>query len=410
MVRSLHERAVGRKYGRHALISCAICILWLQACSSPTRLAPEPVSQTTDAVVIDTPNARFYPDEQTEALFEEGLRSVRREIKTLEISDPSKLPPVNFLALSGGGDDGAFGAGLLVGWSESGDRPDFKLVTGVSTGALIAPFAFLGKKYDARLKEVYTTISAKDIYKERNILGAMFNDALSDTTPLFGLLSRYVDKDMIDAIAREYEKGRLLFIGTTNLDARRPVIWNIGAIAASDHPDAPRLIHKILLASAAIPAAFPPVMVDVQVDGRKYQEMHVDGGAIAQLFLYPPAIGRKMRSSPIQRKRTAYIVRNSKLGADWSSVERNTIDIAGRAITTMIHTSGVNDIFRVYFITQRDGVDFNLAYIGDDFTAPPHEGEFDPAYMRALFKYGYELGRNGYDWQKQPPYFKGAKS
>ena len=396
-----------RIFSRIGLASLLLAFL-IYGCSTPTRLGPQPAADTSKAVVIDTPNARFFPDEQTDKLIKEGLLSVRREMKHLNIADPSKLPPANFLALSGGGDDGAFGAGLLVGWTKSGTRPDFKLVTGVSTGALIAPFAFLGPSYDAKLKEVYTTISAKDIYTERTILGAVFDDALSDTTPLFALLSRYIDEEMIAAIGREYEKGRLLLIGTTNLDARRPVIWNVGAIAASKHPDAPGLIRKIMRASAAIPAAFPPVMVDVQVNGKKYQEMHVDGGAIAQLFLYPPAIGREIRTSPVKRQRRAFIIRNSKVGADWSATERNTLDIAGRAISTMIHMSGVNDMFRVYVITKKDGVDFNLAYIGEDFKAPVHEGEFDPAYMKALFTYGYEQGRAGYPWKKEPPYVKGG--
>lgn len=383
-----------------------LCVFAIQACSTPTRLAPAPASVTTEAVAIDTPNARFYPDEQTNEIFEEASRAVEREMKFLNITDRSNLPPANFLALSGGGDDGAFGAGLLVGWTETGTRPEFKMVTGVSTGSLIAPFAFLGKSHDEQLREVYTTISSKDIYVERGLMTAVFGDALSDTTPLYGLISRFVNEDMITDLAREYEKGRLLLIGTTNLDARRPVIWNIGAIAASKHPDSIELIRQILLASSAIPGAFPPVMIDVQVDGEPYQEMHVDGGAIAQLFLYPPEVGKKALADGLNRERRAYIVRNARLGSNWSAVERSTLDIAGRAISTMIHMSGINDLFRVYALSQRDGVDFNLAFIGDDFEAPAHEGDFDPAYMDALFAYGYEKGRNSDPWQKVPPYIQ----
>ena len=409
MGHSVFENAFRSQIRRNVLIFSFFGVFLLQACSTPTRLEPEPEAQTTKAVVIDTPNARFYPDEQVNELFEEGVRAVQREMKKLNITDPSKLPPANFLAVSGGGADGAFGAGLLVGWTETGTRPEFKMVTGVSTGALIAPFAFLGPSYDEKLKDVYTTISAKDIYVERDLLRAIFDDALLDTAPMFGLISRYVDKDVMAKIAREYEKGRLLLIATTNLDAQRPVIWNIGAIAASKYPEALDLIRKILLASAAIPAAFPPVMIDVQVEGKKYQEMHVDGGAIAQLFLYPPEVGSKILSTGIKRQRRAYIIRNATVGADWSAMERNVLDIAGRAISTMIHISGLNDLFRVYFITQKDGVDYNLAFIGDDFKALPHEGDFDPKYMKALFAYGYAKGQKGYAWKKAPPYIKGAK-
>jgi len=398
------EEVPSRRLRWCALCTAVLASFTLQACSTPSRLEPEPAPLTTKAIVIDTPNARFYPDEQVTELYEEGIRSIQREMKVLSVTDPSKLPQANFLAVSGGGGDGAFGAGLLSGWTKAGTRPEFKLVTGVSTGALIAPFAFLGPAYDEQLKRVFTTVSAKDIYIERGLRGALFDDALSDTTPLFNFISGYVNEEMLTAIARAYEKGRLLLIGTTNLDARRPVIWNMGAIAASGHPKAPDLFRKILLASAAIPAAFPPVMIDVEVDGKQYQEMHVDGGAIAQLFLYPPDVGRKIVNKGIKRERRAYIIRNGALGEDWSAVERSTLDIAGRAISTMIYMSGVNDLFRVYMITQRDGVDYNVAYIEDDFEGPPNETGFDPTYLNALFAYGYEKARNGYAWKKTPPY------
>jgi predicted acylesterase/phospholipase RssA len=405
------HRVFGRR--RRVGIFCAavLAALSVQACSL-TRLGPQPAELTTKAVVIDTPNARFFPVEQIDAVFEEGVRSVEREMRARNITDPNKLPPANFLAISGGGDDGAFGAGLLVGWTESGQRPEFKMVTGVSTGALIAPFAFLGPAYDEKLKEVYTKISKKDIFFDRWFTAAFFDDALADTSPLFQTISRLLNEDMLHDIAREYEKGRLLMIGTTYLDARRPVIWNIGAIAASKNPKALELIRKILLASSAIPGAFPPVMIDVDVDGRHYQEMHVDGGAMAQLFLYPPQLGSRITDASVagvnvQRERHAYIIRNARLGLDWSAVERATLDIAGRAISTMIYVSGLNDLFRVYTVTQRDGVDFNLAYIDDDFAAPPHEEDFDPTYMNALFGYGYAQARRGYAWKKGPPGIEG---
>jgi len=388
----------------------------VQGCSTPTRLGPEPEALTTQAVAIDTPNARFFPIEQVDELFEEGIRSLQREMVARNITDPSKLPPANFLAISGGGDDGAFGAGLLVGWTEAGQRPEFKMVTGVSTGALTAPFAFLGSAYDDKLKEVYTKISKKDIFIDRGFTAAFFEDALADTSPLFQTISRLLDEQMLQDIAQEYRKGRLLMIGTTYLDARRPVMWNIGAIAASGHPKAIELIRKIFLASAAVPAAFPPVMFDVEVNGQRYQEMHVDGGAIAQLFLYPPQLGTKMtgakfEGAEVKRERRAYIIRNGSLGNRWSAVERSTLDIAGRAISTLIHVSGLNDLFRAYAVTQRDGVDFNLAYIGDDLVAPPRNEDFDPVYMNALFEYGRARAQHGYPWEKSPPFLQGmAKS
>jgi hypothetical protein len=402
----------GRRNWLRVLCVLTLAIFVLEACSTPTRLDAVPKELTTKAMVVSTLEARYFSDEQNAEIFQEGLRALEREVKTSGVGVDA-LPPANFLAISGGGDDGAFSAGLLVGWSEAATRPEFKIVTGVSAGALVAPFAFLGKSYDAKLKEMYTSISAKDIYEDRWLLAAFFDDALSDSSPLFSTISKIVDKEMLDDIAREYDKGRLLLIGTTDLDARRPVIWNVGAIAKSRHPNALVLVHQLLLASAAVPAAFPPVMIDVEVDGHPYQEMHVDGGAIAQLFLYPPAVGGLMKNEQIargwSRERHAYIIRNGRLGKDWSSVERLTLDIAGRAISTMIYVSGVNDLFRLYFTTRRDGVDYNLTYIENDFAVPHPTTNFDTGYMNALFAYGYQKGRGDINWHKEPPYLSAAE-
>ncbi len=210
------------------------------------------------------------------------------------------LPVVDVLAVSGGGEDGAFGAGVLTAWTRTGTRPEFRLLTGVSTGALTAPFAFLGPAYDARLEEVYTRLAPSEVLRKRCLTAAIFNDAIFDTAPPFATISRILDEAMLADIAREYGRGRRLLVGTTDLDARRPVIWNLGAIAASGSPRALDLTRRLLLASAAIPGAFPPVMIDVEADGRRYQEMHVDGGATAQMFLFPGR-PRPRRSPPARR-------------------------------------------------------------------------------------------------------------
>jgi hypothetical protein len=282
--------------------------------------------------------------------------------------------------------------------------PSSKLVTGVSTGTMIAPFAFLGGAYIGRLRTLYTTIKPEDISEDAGLFGALFGEALADTEPLARLISRYVDQQMLADIAREYARGRLLLIGTTSLDEQRPVIWNLGAIAGSGHPGALELTRKVLLASAAIPGAFPPVMIEVDAAGRRYQEMNVDGGAVVQTFLYPPDTGLRvdLRSAEHARQRHAYIVRNGRLDPDWAKVDRRFLKIVGRAISTMIHYSGYNDIIRIYATTKRDGVDYNLAYIEPDFPDMKHE-EFDPAYLRALFDYGYAKGRQGSAWHKAPP-------
>jgi hypothetical protein len=306
--------------------------------------------------------------------------------------------------VSGGGDNGAFGAGLIVGWTKAGDRPEFKLVTGISTGALIAPFAFLGPEYDAKLKEVFTSISADNIFVERGLVEGFFGDALTDSTPLFELVGRYANQEMLDAIGQEYARGRILLIATTDLDARHPVVWNIGEIAASGDPKALELFHKVLVASASIPGAFPPVMVDVEVDGTPYQEMHVDGGTMAQAFLYPPAlnVSELAEAQGTQRERYVYIIRNAKLDTDWASVERQTLSIVGRSVATLIHSQGIGDLYRMYLQTEKDGVDYSLAFIPPDFTAV-HKEEFDTEFMGQLFDHAYQMSRKEYPWQKYPP-------
>jgi hypothetical protein len=307
--------------------------------------------------------------------------------------------------MSGGGDDGAFGAGLLTGWSKRGDRPQFAVVTGVSTGALSAPFAFLGPEYDPQLKSIYTETSAGDVFQKRTLMAAVANDAMADSTPLRNRISGYVDDRMVQRIAEEYGKGRVLLILTTNLDQGRSVIWNIGAIAESGHPRARQLIIDVLLASAAIPGVFPPVMIGITVNGQHYQEMHVDGGAIAQAFLYPPSFKLKAKIEELGIKNAhpvAYIIRNGRLYRPEENVKRQTLEIAQQALSTMTASAGVNDLYRMYLTSKRDGVAFNLAYIDEGFHVA-YKGPFDKDYMNALFTHGYRMGISGNEWHDTPP-------
>jgi len=363
------------------------------------RLVAPPVAETERIHVLGLPNARFYPDREIDAIVQEGLLAVDRELVLLGSAPDGVLPPSNLLALSGGGDKGAFGAGLMVGWTASGQRPEFKLVTGVSTGALIAPFAFLGPSRDEQLRSVFTGFTQENIFIPRWLTSLLYDDALADTTPLFSLISKFVNAEMLGDIAREYSKGRLLFIGTTNIDLQRPVIWNMGAIAASGHPGALDLVRRILLASAAIPGAFPPVLIKVENDGQVYNEMHVDGGAIAQTFLYPPALEleREAACRGIGRERNAYVIRNGRFDPDWGTTQRSFLSITQRTIDAMIHYSGISDAIRIHADAQRDGVRFHLAYIGTDFQFTPLR-KFDQAYMQALYDYAFRKARDGYPW------------
>ncbi len=378
---------------------------WRLATHKEWRRKPSvPPADTARASPLGISRARFFPVDDPAAMAAEGLQALKRQRQVLGLTGDAQLPTAKFLAVSGGGDNGAFGSGLLVGWTEAGDRPEFHVVTGISTGALIAPLAFLGPAYDKQLRDVYTTITADDVFSNRGLLGVMFADALADTTPLWRLISHYIDEPMMAAIAREYQKGRLLLIGTTDLDAQRPVTWNVGAIAASGHPGGLNLVRKILRASSAIPAYFQPVLIDVEVNGKSYQEMHVDGGAITEMFIYPP--GLDLREGG-RRERKAYLIRNAREDPEWAQVERRTLSIAGRTISTMIHWGGSKDLERIYYLAQRDGVDYNLAYIGKDFSAPK-PGRFDKTYMNALYDYAYQQARRGYAWKKAPPRTRGS--
>lgn len=403
-----------------AALCAAALFLALGACSSLSRLPPEPfdAAAAVNPGIPGCPPAeadgepqggqcRFLVARDPDAMAAAARVSLRRELAWwARAGHTGPLPPMSMLAISGGGDDGAFGAGLLVGWSESGTRPQFKLVTGVSTGALIAPFAFLGPAYDPQLEAVYTQVSQRDIFRPRGLIGALTSDALADTSPLARLIEREVTQSMLDAIAQEYANGRVLLVATADLDSMEPVVWNMSAIAANRaDPQSLALFRKILLASASIPAAFPPVMFDVASGGRRYQEMQVDGGAEAQVFVYPPSIRLTdiAVEHGVDRPRTLYLIRNARMDAEQAAVRRSTLAIALRAVSSTLQSQGIGDLFRIYFTARRDGVGYNLAYIPASFAAPRKHGQFDTAYMRALFEFARKMARVGYPWEHFPP-------
>lgn len=315
------------------------------------------------------------------------------------------------LALSGGSSAGAFGAGLLCGWTKAGNRPQFKLVTGISTGALMAPFAFLGPAYDDKLKMAYTTISDKDIYQPNSIIKIVLSfvkmtsvSSLANTKPLEKLIEKLIDERVLKAIAAEHLKGRRLIIGTTQLNAQRLVIWNMGAIAASHSPNALPLFRKILLASASVPATFPPQIFEVMANGKLYNEMHVDGGIEAQVMLYEKAIApfsKRSAEGLTYRKKRLFIIRNQSVHPKWDNTNLQLKNIAIRSIDALIQSQSIGDLYRLYTYAQRDGFEYNLAYVPESFTEEP-KTPFDKEYMNKLFALGYHLGKSGYQWQHYP--------
>lgn len=378
----------------------------ITGCATSTRLPAVPPDVPAQADP-EIGAVRYLVLRDTSAFASAARDSIRREqVWRVAHGQRGPLPPANMLAISAGGENGAFTAGLLNGWTAHGDRPEFNVVTGVSTGALIAPFAFLGPSYDSLLAKFYTTISARDIFHRRWLLRGIFTDAMADTQPLERRITRFVDRPLLNAIAAEQAKGRLLLVGTTNLDTAEPVVWNMTAIAASQDPHALDLFRKVLLASAAVPGLFPPVMIDVTVDGVRYQEMHVDGGTSTQVFAYPPGFrlteqvaGFGAGEGP---RLTMFVVQNAQMGPKWTSVRRRVLPIATRAVSTLMEAQAFGDLERMYVLAQRDHVDFNLAVIPSSFAGQPR-GPFDNPYMRSLYQTGYELGAAGYAWRNTPP-------
>ncbi len=321
-----------------------------------------------------------------------------------KMAETTKGGQVSFLSLSGGGADGAFGAGFLCGWSSQGDRPAFDMVTGVSTGALIAPFAFLGPEHDKLIERLYTTFSTKNIATTRPIGSALAGDSIMSTEPLQQVLKTYISAEVIEQIAREYRKGRMLIIGTTNLDEMRPVYWDIGRIAQHPSEAAHQLIRNVILASASIPVAFPPVYFKVRSAGKTYAEMHVDGGVTNQVFSYPPSIhlAEELEKIGEKRKIVLYVIRNDALVTEGVQVEPYIGGIAARSLAGLIRNQGIGDLYRMYYTSQRDGIDFKLTFIPPDYNEESDE-MFSPVYMSKLFVLGHSMAKAPSPWHAAPP-------
>ena len=388
------------------LVYCYLIVI-STSCSSIPERKPLPESLSEQAQIPDIPRARYWADAVPPEM-DEWFTLTKKELKALYPASFGQ--PHNYLAISGGGPNGAYAAGILNGWTDAGDRPKFTIITGVSAGALIAPFAFLGPDYDYVIKEVFTGYSTEDIVTPRGDVKTLLGDAATDSTPLRQKLAKFVDEKVMLAIAEEYRKGRILDIVTTNLDAGRPVAWDIGLIASSGSPDALQLIRDIMLASASIPAAFPPVMFEVEVNGEYYDELHVDGGATSVLHLYPIGLdfGKLVDHMNVDGKPNVYVIRNGKLQQKWKTVTRSTIPIAQRSLDSLMSSVVLGDIYRIYLSTQRDGLNYHLAYIPESFTETANE-PFDREYMTKLYNLGYERARNGYDWSMTPPGFDTGK-
>ena len=395
---------------------------------------PVPFDKVKKVRVPRIKDARAFADEPDEGFINDMIESVRQEGDKYIIDKASGVREYPVLTISGGSANGAYGAGIINGWTKHGSRPDFKVITGVSTGSLIAPAAFLGEEYDPTLKKFFTTSSTKEILKQKGPIRGFFQGAFASNNPLKKIIKESYDEKLINDVAREHSKGRRLYIGTTNLDVQRMVLWNMGKIAEVGDKESRNLFRSIILASTSIPILFSPVFFDVEVDGELYEEMHVDGSAVAQIFfLYGVLNGFKeaatkngvfdsedKKKSFVDRvkegitdgkqetkkneqkvKLKMYVIRNGYLQAKWNPIKFNVPSIAERSVETMINSQAFGDVIRLYTVSKMKGHDFNLANIPAEFD-PEAKEMFDREHMRKLFDLGYEKAKVGYPWSKAP--------
>ena len=313
-----------------------------------------------------------------------------------------KSDRLEVLALSGGGADGAFGAGVLVGWTETGKRPKFDVVTGVSTGALQSTFAFLGSGYDDQLKALYTCTCSRDIFAHKGVTGIL-SDSLMDTEALGEKLEQILSDDILDKVAAEHRAGRRLYVATTNLDAGVVTVWDMGKIASSEHAWRGVLYREVLRASAAVPGFFQPVMIHPHEDGQDEKgQMHVDGGVKAPILLRSFMLQRPARSKNV------YMLVNGgmRLTTEHAAVSSSVMSIAKKSISEMLRGLLYKTVYQGYVVTRQSRASFNLGYVPDAVPETKNPLEFDPVEMRALFEAGRDAVRRPDFWKSEPPRFE----
>ena len=376
-------------------------------CSSLSKRHPAPGDQVHDRYILPgVPAVRAWSGTLSNEFTADLIESVHQEERAKIRIDSEGSPNINVLTLSGGSIYGAFGAGFMDGWTQSGTRPMFKVVTGISTGSIIAPFAFLGPEYDSVLKMMFTAVNTEDIFKYRG-LSILWSGSLLDSAPLARLIELHFNQNVLEAVAQAHRQGRRLYIGTTNLDEDRMVVWNMGAIANSGHAKALDLFRKVILASSSMPAVFPPVFINVEVDGKTYDEMHVDGGIKAEIFLTAATVNikeirRQLRLQEASDTRTKiFIIRNAAVSSSPRPIPGNIVQISKQAIMSLTKSQAIKDLIHIYDIAQKQGFDYNWVSLPNIESATMIN--FNTEEMNHLYKIGYEMGLSGNAWYKVPP-------
>ena len=388
-------------------------IAMLAGCGTLTR-NPVPPKLTAEATIPKMPEVRAWAGRVSPAMERDFAQSFEQESPEDFPRNANGVVRYAHLALSGGGARGAFGAGFLNGWSTSGSRPVFKIVTGVSTGAVMAPFAFLGPPYDAALHEFYTTTTTCDLFDIGSILSMLISllrgDSLADAGPLAVLIARHVDAEFLRKIAHAHNRGRRLYIGTVDLDSQQLVVWNMGLIAESDRPEAQELFRQVMFASASVPIAFPPVFFEVEADGRLYDEMHVDGAFAATVFLhgavFRPSLIRERAGLGAGRE-DIFVIHNGQLITDPSPTPRSLRAITARVIEASGRAGVVGALFIIYAFAQREQASFQWVTIPQGVEIPGTEN-FDPEKMTELYEVGYRTALTGPVWSVDPPGLQGS--
>lgn len=385
---------------------CAIPVLAMLAACNTLPRNPVPPALTHTARIPGMPEVRAWAGQPNETLRQDYRLSLQQESPQDFPAGVDGVILYPHLALSGGGSVGAFGAGFLNGWTASGQRPVFKIVTGVSTGALMAPFAFLGADYDDELYRFYTTTDTDDVFESGSALFALMRrDSFARTAPLKALIEESVDAGLLREVARAHQQGRRLYMGTVDLDTRRFMVWNMGLIAEQGTPEALALFHKVMLASASIPIGFPPVLFEVEAEGRRYDEMHIDGFVGASVFLNVGVFNTAALNAEAARgpsRERIHVVHNGQLNAPPSPTTRSLGGIATRVIEVSGKAGIVGDLYREYAFAQLKHADFQWVTI-DENVVLPNPMVFNPTEMAALYAIGYEAARHGPRWLFKPP-------
>lgn len=332
----------------------------------------------------------------------DGIRTVGHVVPA-----DQPLKPRTILALSGGGMYGAYTAGVLNGWSKAGNRPSFDVVTGISTGALIAPLAFLGSDFDPHMERMYTQVRRRDIFTYRSWATVPFRDAVASTAPLREIVMGTVTDEFMVALVAEHRKGRRLYIGTTNLDTKRFITWDLGAVASKGGKASKKLVIDLLVASCSVPGVFPPVPIEVEVDGKKYTELHIDGGMTAPLFV-PAAVLDAASLDPTiplaaQAPATLYLIQAGKVFADPTPVQSKLLPVLGAGTTALMSSQGRREISNLYHLCRLGGIRFQMTALAGDFPTPAGGLEFDRPEMNKLFAEGTRIGSSGPQWWTAPP-------